>query len=220
MADETLPQARAILRGSQMSASKAREVLDLIRGKTAVAAMNTLMITERGAAEVVAKVLRSAVANAQHRYGIPPEELYVVATFADEGATLKRFRPRARGRAGRIRKRTCHITVVVERMPEDKLQAIREKQRAEATNRRARRVRSSRKSSVAEEAQAALEERTAETKADTAVQLENGEVTTENVEVDAVGVETVETPFEETPAGEIQSEKTDPAVVDAEEEKD
>lgn len=158
MANESLTQARAVLRGSQMSASKAREVLDLVRGKSAVSAMNTLMMTDRGASEVVAKVLRSAVANAQHRFGVPPEELYIAETFADEGPTLKRFRPRARGRAGRIRKRTCHITVVVERLPEEKLRIIREKQRADSANRRSRRVRSSRRSQVAEEAQSALDE--------------------------------------------------------------
>lgn len=157
MAQGTSEQsARAILRGYQMSASKAREVLDLIRGKSAFKAMEILSLTERGAAPVIAKVLRSAVANAANLYGLPPDELYVSVAFADEGSTLKRFRPRARGRAGQIRKRTCHITVIVERLPEDKLRIIREKRRNETVNRRTRRVRGSRRGEVSEEVQEAL----------------------------------------------------------------
>jgi large subunit ribosomal protein L22 len=144
-----------------MSASKVREVLDLIRGKSAIAAMETLSLVERGAAEPVAKLLRSAVANAAHLHGLPPDELYVATTFADEGTTLKRFRPRARGRAGRIRKRTSHVTIIVERLPEARLAVIREKRRGEELNRRARRVRSSRGESVAASAQEALDERAA-----------------------------------------------------------
>lgn len=154
--DASTQSARAILRGYQMSASKAREVLDLIRGKSAFKAMEILSLTERGAAPVVAKVLRSAVANAANLYGLPPDELYVSVAFADEGSTLKRFRPRARGRAGQIRKRTCHITVIVERLPEDKLRIIREKRRNETVNRRTRRVRGSRRGDVSEEVQEAL----------------------------------------------------------------
>ncbi len=144
MSTETLQSARAMHRSYQMSASKVREVLDLIRGQSVLNAMARLSLTERGAAEVVAKLLRSAAANAANLYGLPPEELYVSETFANEGATLKRFRPRARGRAGRIRKRTSHIVIEVQRLPEEELRRLREKSRDSASGRRASRVRSSR----------------------------------------------------------------------------
>ena len=79
-------------------------------------------------ARVVAKVLASAVANARNNDQLDPDELYVSACYADEGTTLKRWRPRARGRATRIRKRTCHITVIVSRLPEDRLERRRARQ--------------------------------------------------------------------------------------------
>ena len=91
-------------------------MLDLIRGLDVGAADDVLRFAERDVATVIRKCLASAVANAQHNDGQDPDELYVSACFADEGPTLKRFRPRARGRATRIRKRTCHITVIVSRM--------------------------------------------------------------------------------------------------------
>ena len=105
------PGTRAVLRHHHMSATKARQVLDLIRGRDVDRAQEVLVGCERGAAEVVSKVLASAVANAMHNDGQDSEDLYVSACFADEGVTLKRWRPRARGRATRIRKRTCHITI-------------------------------------------------------------------------------------------------------------
>src|SRR5581483_107446 len=86
----------------------------------------------------------SAVANAENNDGLDPEELYVSACFADEGVTMKRFKPRARGRPGRIRKRTCHITVVVSRMPDVQLARLRARQAAEQGARRSRRVAGSR----------------------------------------------------------------------------
>ena len=95
------PGTRAQVRYVRMSASKARVVLNLIRGKHVVEATEILSFSERLAAQVIDKCLRSAVANALHNDEIPTEELYVSACFADEGPTLKRFRPRARGRAGR-----------------------------------------------------------------------------------------------------------------------
>ena len=108
-----------------MSASKARQVLDLIRGQDVQRAAEILNGVEREAAEVIGKVLASAVANAAHNDQQNPEELYVSACYADEGATMKRWRPRARGRATRIRKRTCHITIIVSRLPADKLELRR-----------------------------------------------------------------------------------------------
>jgi len=113
------------------SASKARAVLDLIRGLDVVAADEVLQFTDRHIAHDVRKVLASAVANAINNDSQDAEELFVLACFADEGPTLRRFRPRARGRATRINKRTCHITIVVARMGEDRLeivQARRERQ--------------------------------------------------------------------------------------------
>jgi large subunit ribosomal protein L22 len=121
------PGTRAQVRYLRMSASKARVVLDLIRGKSVTDANQILHFSERGAAKEIQKVLRSAVANAQHNDEQSADELFVSACFADEGPTLKRFRPRARGRAGRIHKQTCHITLIVSRMDEDVLDRMRDK---------------------------------------------------------------------------------------------
>ena len=112
---------RAVLRHSRMSAYKVRQVLDLIRGQDVDRAAETLSLGDREAAVTVGKVLASAVANAVHNDGLDAEELYVSACYADEGSTLKRWRPRARGRATRIRKRTSHITIIVSRLPEDRI---------------------------------------------------------------------------------------------------
>src|SRR5205085_10522454 len=88
-------------------------------------AQEILQLCEREAATVVGKVLGSAMANAEHNDQVLPDELYVSACYADEGPTLKRWRPRARGRATRIRKRTCHITLLVSRLPDRELQERR-----------------------------------------------------------------------------------------------
>ncbi len=138
------PGTRAVLRHYRMSASKIRQVLDLVRGQDVDRANEILRTCEREAAEVVSKVLASAVANAVHNEGQDPEELYVSACFADEGATLKRWRPRARGRATRIRKRTAHVTIIVSRLPEDRL-ARRRSERLGAGAQRSRRVSESRR---------------------------------------------------------------------------
>jgi large subunit ribosomal protein L22 len=128
------PGTRAQARYVRMSATKARAVLDLVRGEPIQRAGEILQFTERAAAEVVGKCLASAVANAINNDGQTGEELYVSACYADEGPTLKRWRPRARGRATRIRKRTCHVTIVVSRLPEDRLEVLRarEGKRAQA----------------------------------------------------------------------------------------
>jgi large subunit ribosomal protein L22 len=110
------PGTRASVRYLRVSAYKAREVLDLIRGLHVDDADGILEFTDRAVAADVRKVLASAVANAEKNDEIDPNELYVSACYADEGPTLKRWRPRARGRATRIRKRTCHITIIVSRM--------------------------------------------------------------------------------------------------------
>ncbi len=138
------PGTRAVLRHCRMSASKARQVLDLIRGEDVDKAAEIVASTEREAADVIGKVLASAVANAVHNDYLDAEDLYVSACYADEGATLKRWRPRARGRASRIRKRTCHITIIVSRMPDERLER-RRSQRAAVGAQRSRRVSESRR---------------------------------------------------------------------------
>jgi large subunit ribosomal protein L22 len=121
----------------RFSASKARTVLDLIRGLPVRNADEVLQFTDREAATVIRKVLASAVANAQHNDEQDPEELYVIACYADEGPTLKRFKPRAKGRASSINKRTCHITVVVARLGDDRLEIVQAREaRRTATGRR------------------------------------------------------------------------------------
>ncbi len=106
-------KAQAHARFIRQSPYKVRQVLDLIRGMPIDEARTTLDFANRRAVDPVRKVLNSAVANAEHNHALDAEELWVSAAFADEGPTLKRFRPRARGRATSIRKRTSHITIVV-----------------------------------------------------------------------------------------------------------
>jgi len=96
-----------------VSPRKARLVADNIRGRTVPEARTILAFTPRAAAVGVEKVLRSAVANAEANHGLTGDDLVVAEVFVDEGPTIKRFQPRARGRVGRIHKRTCHITVKV-----------------------------------------------------------------------------------------------------------
>jgi len=139
------PGTRATLRGFHMSASKARVVLNLIRGEDVTSAAEILAGTTREAANVIAKVLASAVANAVNNDAMNADELFVSAAYADEGITMKRFTPRARGRAGKIRKRSCHITVIVSRLDEDRLELLRVARSAQAVASRSRRVASSRR---------------------------------------------------------------------------
>jgi len=122
----------------RVSAYKARVVLNLIRGLPVRRADEVLQFTDREVSNDIRKVLASAVANAQHNDEQDPEELFVKACFADEGPTLKRFTPRARGRGNRINKRTCHITIVLGRLDEAKLEVFqaREAKRTAAGRRR------------------------------------------------------------------------------------
>jgi large subunit ribosomal protein L22 len=170
---------KAVARWVRMSASKARPILDLIRDKDVQSADEILQFTPREAAHVIRKVLASAVANAQNNDQLDPETLYVKACFADEGPTLKRFTPRARGRAGRINKRTCHITVVVAPLNETRLAVLQAKNAnkgvAPATAARRARVERSRQRAAAakeETAPAATEATEAES---TATAESNGE---------------------------------------------
>ena len=108
-----MQEAKAVARTVRITPRKARMVVDLIRGRNINEAYAILFNTPRGASPVVAKVLKSAVANAENNLGLERSNLYVKETFVDEGPTLKRFMPRAKGSATEILKRTCHITVVV-----------------------------------------------------------------------------------------------------------
>jgi large subunit ribosomal protein L22 len=105
---------RAQARFVRVSPFKARRVIDLIRGLHVEEARRVLQFTPRASALAVRKVLDSAIANAEHNFQLPADSLFVAKAYVDEGPTLNRFRPRALGRAYRIRKRTSHITVIVE----------------------------------------------------------------------------------------------------------
>jgi len=107
-------EARAQARFVRVTPLKARRVVDVIRGMKADEAAALLRFAPQAAAEPVRKVLESAVANAENNDGLAPDSLYVAEAYVDEGPTMKRFRPRAQGRAYRVAKRTSHITVVVE----------------------------------------------------------------------------------------------------------
>ena len=209
------PHTQAQVRYVRMSASKARPVLDLIRGKSVGAADDVLALSERDAALVIQKCLRSAVANAEHNDGLDPEELFVATCFADEGPTLRRFRPRARGRATRIRKRTCHITVIVARYSPEELTVRRERDRAKGTqagrtsggaSRRAR-VAKSRGEEIADETEESPTTM-AEEAAGTA--LEGAESVDEAL--DAVDADTDEPTVDEV----LDAEEAEEAAVDAE----
>ena len=218
------PGTRAVHRHCGMSASKARQVLDLIRGEDVQRAAEILTGTEREAAELIGKVLTSAVANAAHNDSQNPEELYVSACYADEGATMKRWRPRARGRATRIRKRTCHITIIVSRLPADQLELRRRRMEAVSAN-RSRRVDASRRradlsgrlsrrraaQAKAEAEQAAAEDETEEHDAEDAV--------TDDAVTDETATKPEDTETDDTETGEaedaIEGEAEDTAEASA-----
>jgi large subunit ribosomal protein L22 len=219
------PGTRAVHRYCGMSASKARQVLDLIRGEDVQRAAEILTGTEREAAEVIGKVLSSAVANAVHNDQQSPEDLYVSACFADEGATMKRWRPRARGRATRIRKRTCHITIIVSRLPAEKLELRRHRMEAVSAN-RSRRVDASRRRADlsgrlsrrrAAHAQADAEKAAAEAEAE--AEAANEDAPTDSAGADAVatgavvdaGADNVAGEDEDEVEGEVTDEVTDAA---------
>ena len=106
-------QITAILRGVHLSPQKARLVADLVRGQKVGNALNILHFTPKKGAEIIKKVVESAIANAEHNEGADIDELKVTSIYVDKGIVLKRIRPRAKGRAGKIIKPTCHIHVTV-----------------------------------------------------------------------------------------------------------
>jgi large subunit ribosomal protein L22 len=195
---------RAVLRHSRMSASKVRQVLDQIRGQDVDRAAETLSLGDREAAVTVGKVLASAVANAVHNDGLDAEELFVSACYADEGSTLKRWRPRARGRATRIRKRTSHITIIVSRLPEERLARRRAQQAASGTQ-RSRRVAGSRRRQQAESTETTGTGRATRTKQPTSP-VGDDETGAEAWSEDAVQADDVLT---ETEAGPLEESDID-----------
>jgi len=106
-------EVSARLKGARLSAQKARLVADQIRGKGVEEALDLLAFSPKKGSDIIKKVLNSAIANAEHNEGADVDELTVSSIFVDEGMTMKRLRPRAKGRADRILKRSCHITVKV-----------------------------------------------------------------------------------------------------------
>ena len=119
--------ALAQVRYLRMTPMKCRRVVDLVRGMNVQEALDQLRFQPQAAAEPIAKVVASAAANAEHNKQLDPATLFISQAYVDEGPTLKRFRPRAQGRAYRIRKRTSHITVVVQAVPETELRSAKKK---------------------------------------------------------------------------------------------
>ncbi|WP_054815860.1 50S ribosomal protein L22 [Nocardia arizonensis] len=111
------PTARATAKHVRVTPMKARRVVDMVRGKRVDDALAILRFAPQAASEPVAKVVASAAANAENNLGLNPSTLVISSAYVDEGATMKRFQPRAQGRAFRIRKRTSHITIEVESVP-------------------------------------------------------------------------------------------------------
>jgi len=171
------PGTRASLKGYQMSASKARVVLNLIRGEDVNTAREILAGTTREAADVIGKVLASAVANAVNNDAMNADELFVSAAYADEGITMKRFTPRARGRAGAILKRACHITVIVSRLDDERLELLRTARSAQASASRSRRVATSRRRA---------DQTASVNKRETAAELAANEAENEVIETDVI----------------------------------
>jgi large subunit ribosomal protein L22 len=220
------PGVRAVHRNAGMSATKARAVLDLIRGKSVAEARTILQFCDRGAAEVIVKVLDSAVANAGNNNDIPPEELFVTTAYADEGPTMKRWRPRARGRATRIRKRTCHITIIVGRYSVEEFDEIRRRQEAsgrrpaDASASRARRVAKSKKDEepmtdeVVEETTDVVDEAAADEAVSTEADAEVAETEAETEAAEAAEAETTDA------ADEAATDEAEASDADETEKKD
>src|SRR5262249_47401947 len=150
-----VPETRASLRHVRTSPSKVREVLGMIRGREIDDARERLRFSTRGPADEVLKLLDSAVANAESNQSLPEDELFVARAYADEGPTLKRWRPRARGPG--TRKRTCHVTIVLSRFSDDELERRRRQEAATGPARRLRRPTRRRRRAREEEAEEADE---------------------------------------------------------------
>ena len=191
--------ARATVRYLHTSPYKVRQVLSLVRGLPVEDAERVLQLCEKDAANDVAKLLGSAIANAEHNLALEAEELFVARAWADEGPTRKWGQARARGRYFRIRKRTSHVTIELERFAVEELEERRRRDEtsgrggASTQRRRAERVRRSRQAAEPEAVDEAIEE---EENVEDARELEVEAATTETVE------DVAETPADETPDGE------------------
>ena len=195
------PGTRAQVKYVRVSAYKAREVLDLIRGKHVADADEILEFVERDIAIIIRKALASAVANATNNDGQDPEALFVSACYADEGPTLKRWRPRARGRATRIRKRTCHITIIVSRLDAESLRIRAERDARSGRTAGGTAGRASRRSRVAKSRQAEAHDHDHD--------HDHDEVVDEVTEVDETEVAETEAAEEATEAEAEVSETTE-----------
>jgi large subunit ribosomal protein L22 len=204
-------ETAARLRHHRTSPTKVRQVLRLIVGKDVADAREILRFCERGPAETVMKLLDSAIANAEHNDNVPEEELFVTRAFADEGPTMKRWRPRARGRGTRIRKRTSHITIVVARYEDVELDRRRQREAADTQAQRAsrrRRVAASQRKAEREAAREAAHDHDHdhdEEHDELAVDEVEDEVESDEVESDEVEVDEDETEAtDDTPTAETE----------------
>lgn len=220
-----MPETRATLRYSPTSPYKVRAVLGLIRGLDAGEARQQLQLCGRDAADEVLKLLDSAIANAEENDHLPADELYVSRAWADEGPTQKRWRPRARGRGTRIRKRTSHVTVVLARYSDEQLQ---ERARRDAASgrvpdrrRRVQRRRRPQREVAAETAEMPVDETPVEeTPVDEAVTDETAVEETPETGTEETGAEASEQ-LEAAEAAETEAGATDdePAPPDETEEE-
>lgn len=211
MAETKTPETMARLRHHRTSPTKVRQVLRLIVGKDVANARETLRFCERGPAEMVMKLLDSAVANAEHNDNIPEEELYVSRAFADEGPTAKRWRPRARGRGTRIRKRTSHITLVVARYEDVELDRRRQRDAADNQAQRASRRRRVQGSQRKAEREAARE---AEHDHDHDHEHDDEHVDEDEVEVDEVETDTDVDADSSTEGEDVETEDVETAAAE------
>ena len=199
--------SQATLRYVRVSPTKVRQVLGLIRGLEVDDARETLVFCERAAAQDVLKLLDSAVANAEHNEQLPVDELYVQQAWADQGPILNRFRPRARGRATRIRKRTSHVTIIVSRYSDDELESRRRAEEAKgAVAPRSRRT-SRRRRVRRHEEEHKHDESAAEDVDEAAAEVDDTEV--DDTEVDDTEVDDTEVDDTETAPDTAASDEDD-----------
>jgi len=202
------PGTRAVARHVRVSPSKARAVLDLIRNESYGRAAEILAFSERAVSDVIAKCLDSAVANAENNDGIPAEELFVSACYADEGPTLKRWRPRARGRATRINKRTSHITIIVSRYADAELEDMRERELAKG------------RASSSTQAAEARRQRVERSRAAAEAEAEAHDHDDDHDHEDEATAEVTEAPVEEAPVEETAVDEVTAEDAAAEEQVD
>ena len=212
----TVAGARSTHKFARLSASKARVVLNLIRDADLEQAREELQFCDRGAATVISKVLESAVSNAENNENLSADELYVAECWADEGPTLKRWRPRARGRATRINKRTCHITVVVAQLSEDELE-MRADRLAASGRRSADQDRAAR---VAASKETEDEKEVVDADCPEDVPTEDGAVDAESVTEDETPSETETSEEEQTESENAELEPTNDEDPTGEDEED